>query len=121
MPFLKDDVIKVNQYIYDHKKIFNKEIGSRIKHFRKTNDVTIEEFSEKSLMNINQLSHLENGKNGITLNKFIIICNSLGCNPNTLLEPYMFSANYNDDLFYYEIQQGKNLSKNLLNYIILKK
>lgn len=121
MFFSKDDIIRVNQYIYDHKKTFNEEIGSRIKSFRKINNVTIEEFSEKSLMSINQLSHLENGNNGITLNKFIIICNSLCCKPNTLLEPYIFSANYNEDLFYNEIQNDKSLPRNLLNYLILKK
>ena len=73
------------------------------------------------LMTSNQMAQIENGKNGITLNKFVIICNSLGCLPNELLENFLYSAKTNDDILFSKLQQGKSISRNVFDYIISKK
>lgn len=121
MHVCKDDILKVNQYIYDNKTKFNFEVGEKIKEYRKQNNITMKEFADRSLMGINQINQIENGRNGITLSKFIILCNALEINPNILLEEFLYSSKINEDILYYSLQGHKNLSRNIVDFIIRKK
>lgn len=115
------NIIKVNQYIRDNRDSFNYFIGQKIKEVRKVKNIQYTEFEERSLMGINQISQIENGKNGISLNKFVIICNALEVNPNDFLEELLFAPKINEDILYYCLQEDKSISKNILNFIVRKR
>jgi len=117
MKYVIDDIIKMNQYIKNKKKMFNIEIGEIIKNNRIKNNISMDEFSERSTINSSYLYQIEKGINGITLNNFLIICNSLILNPNDLLEPFLYTSEISNDVLYYELQKNKNISKNILNFM----
>lgn len=120
MNSFEEEIINVNQYIYNNKKKFNIEIGETIKDIRNKNSISLEEFSLKSLMDKKQLLQIESGTNGITLNKFTIICNSLNVSPDILLEKFLYTNKLKEDKLFYELQNGKNLSRNLINFLKIK-
>lgn len=118
---LNYDILNVNQYILEHKKILNIDFGNTIKEYRIKNNMSLNDVSTMCLMTSNQMSQIENGKNGVTLSKFIVICNSLGCSPNELIEFFLYSSKTNEDILFSKLQQEKNISKNILEYMISKK
>ena len=115
------DILNVNQYIVEHKKMLNIEFGNTIKEYRNNNDIALKDFSYRCLMTTNQISQIENGKNGVTLSKFLVICNALGCMPNELLENYLYTPKNNDDILFSKLQDNKDISQNIFDYIISKK
>lgn len=115
------DVLKVNNYIFTHRKEFNKEIGGMIKEWRIRKKLSLEEMATMTLMTPSYINQLERGINGITLNKFILICNALEINLKEILQMYLFCKETNEDYLYRELQENKNLSKNVLEFMKNKK
>lgn len=111
------ETIQVNQYIQSHRGEFNKEIGLAIRNYRLNNNIPINVVSERSMMTISYLNQIENGINGISLIKFICICNALEAKPQEIIESFIFGGNKNEDLIYNELQKEKNLSKNILEFM----
>lgn len=114
---LSSEIVNVNQYIINHKDEFNKEIGYLIKQVRKRKDISIDTMSARTLMVPSYISKLENGMNGISLNKFVVVCNALEIRSQQILDEFLYSSKIQDDLLYEELQKGKNLSKNIINFL----
>ena len=115
------EVLKVNNYIFTHRKEFNKEIGNMIKEWRIKRKLSIEEMATMTLMTPSYINQLEKGTNGISLNKFILICNALEINLKEILQMYLFTKEDNEDILYEKLQENKNISKNILEFIKNKK
>lgn len=115
------ETLKVNQYIFNHKKEFNKEIGLKIKEIRISKNISTSDLAMRTMMTPTYIIQIENGIYGLTLNKFIIICNALEVNPNNILEDFTFGSKQNEDILFNELQQGKNISENIENYMKNKK
>lgn len=111
------DILKVNNYIATHRNEFNKEIGNMIKEWRIKRNLSIEEMSCLTLMGPSYINQLEKGTNGISLNKFILICNALEINLKEALEMYLYTKENNEDVLYRELQNGKNISKNIVEFM----
>ena len=114
-------IIDVNNYIRSHKKELNREIGDLIKKYRNEKNISTEEFANRLLASQPYIVQLEKGDVGISLNKFIMICNSLEIDPKEILDKFLFYSKSNEDLLYRELQESKNLSINLLKFIKNKK
>ena len=65
------EILNVNQYISNHKNELNKEIGGLIKQIRLKKKISIDEMSIIAITSPAYINQIENGVNGITLNKFI--------------------------------------------------
>lgn len=115
------ETLKVNQYIFNHKKEFNKEIGLKIKEVRISKNISTSDLATRTLMTPTYIIQIENGIYGLTLNKFMIICNALEVEPKDILDEFVFGSKMNEDILYKELQNGKNLSKNISNYMKNKK
>lgn len=114
---LKTEIIEVNQYILNHKKEFNKELGNKIKKIRLENGLTLDEMADLTLMAPTYIAQLENGTNGLSLNKFIIICNALKINTQEVLKDFLFVKESNEDILFEELQNGKNISENIIKFV----
>ncbi|MBR3613785.1 MAG: helix-turn-helix transcriptional regulator [Clostridia bacterium] len=114
------DVLEVNNYIVKHRREFNKEIGKMIKEWRLKKKISIEEMSCMTFMAPSYINQLERGTNGISLNKFILICNALEINLKEVLEIYIYKKQTNEDVLYSKLQEGKCISENILEYIKCK-
>lgn len=110
-------IASINQYLTNHKNEFNKEIGSLIKEIRTSKDISVERFSDMILTSNSYVSQIEQGSNGLSLIKFILICNALKIKPLDLIENFVFYEDDNEDILYKELQDSKNISKNLINYM----
>lgn len=117
---LSSEIVNVNQYILNHKKEFNKEIGEVIRNMRNQKDVSIDLMASRTLMQPSYIAQIENGVNGLTLNKFVMVCNALETDPGEVLENFLYTSKLNEDLLYNELQNGKNISKNILDFMKLK-
>ncbi len=115
------ETLKVNQYIFNHKKEFNKEIGLKIKEIRISKNISTSDLATRTLMTPTYIIQIENGIYGLTLNKFMIICNALEVEPKDILDEFVFGSKMNEDILYKELQNGKNLSENISNYMKNKK
>lgn len=111
------ETLNVNQYIFNHKKEFNIEIGSKIKEIRVKKNISAEQMAIRTMMAPSYIMQIENGTNGVTLNKFVIICNALEIEPKDILDDFLYGSKTNEDLIYNELQNDKNLSKNVMNYL----
>lgn len=115
------EIININQYITNHKKNFNIEIGYQIRESRKSKNITTEQLALRSIMSPSYIIQIEKGVYGLTLNKFITICNALEVNPNEVLGDFVYGCKNNEDILYNELQNNKNISKNIINYLKNKK
>ena len=115
------EILKVNNYIFTHRKEFNKEIGKMIKEWRIRRNLSIEDMACLTLMGPSYINQLEKGANGISLNKFIIICNALEINLKQVLEMYLYTKENNEDILYRELQKEKNIAINMIEFIKNKK
>lgn len=115
------EVLKVNNYVATHRTEFNKEIGNMIKEWRIKRNLSIEEMACLTFMGPSYINQLEKGTNGISLNKFILICNALEINLKEVLEMYLYTKESSEDYFFKELQEGKNISENVLNFMKYKK
>lgn len=120
MSDLNSSVIAANQYIFNHKKEFNKELGGVLREIRNQKGITTEEMANLTLMSTSYIIQLENGVNGITLSKFVIICNALQIEPKEILENFLYVKESNEELLYDELQNGKNISQNILSFMKMK-
>lgn len=111
------ETVGVNQYIFNHKKEFNIEIGSKIKELRTKKNISADQMAARTMMAPSYIMQIENGTNGVTLNKFVIICNALEIEPKEILDDFLYGSKTNEDLIYNELQKDKNLSRNIINYL----
>lgn len=109
------DIIDVNHYILNNKSKFNYEIGQELRLIRKCKKISLEELSYKTMMEPSYIRQIEKGNNGITLSKFIIICNALETKPQEILEDFLYFSFENR--IYENFQKEKNLLKNIMFYM----
>lgn len=114
---IETDVIEVNQYILKHKKELNIELGKNLKEIRLKRGITLEEMSALTQMAPTYIAQLENGSNGLSLNKFIIICNALKINTQEILRDFLFVKKASEDILFEELQNGKNISNNIIEFV----
>jgi len=115
------EVIKLNKYFLDHKEKFNQEFGSALKKVRFSKKLAIDKVSERAVISPRYLSSVEQGIYGLSLLKFICLCNSLEISPSEILEEFIYGCKTNDDILYNHLQGGKDISKNILNFLKKKK
>ena len=111
------DIISVNHYILNHKKELNKEMGKIIRMWRIKRKISLEEMSAMTFMSTSYITQLENGVNGITMSKFIIICNALEIELKEILQMFIFTQYSNEDILFSKLQDGKNLSENVIDFL----
>lgn len=112
-----EKITAINQYLLKHKENFNKDIGIIIKDIRFNKNISTEAFSGMISTSNSYVSQIEQGNNGLSLIKFILICNALKIKPNKLLDNFIYFDHDNEDILYNELQQDKNISENVINYI----
>ena len=115
------EVLKVNSYIITHRQEFNKEIGNMIKEWRIKKKLSVEEMGAMTMMAPSYINQLEKGTNGVSLNKFILICNALEIDLKEVLQMYLYIKETNEDILYRNLQTGKNISQNILDFMKDKK
>ena len=120
MEIPKSEIIKINDYIFNHKNEFTKEFGEEVKRIREEKNMTAEELAERALTTVNYIRQIESGDYGVSLSKLIVICNALEINPGVLVSNFIV-CDLNDDSFYEELQDSKNLSENIIRYMKNKK
>lgn len=111
------NIIKVNEYLLNHKKEFDKEIGVLIKKFREKQNISTKLFSERTMISEAYIRQIENGCYGLSLSKFIIICNALEISPYSIIDEFIFGCKKNEDLFYTKLQNDKNILINVFDFI----
>ena len=111
------DILKVNQYILKHQNEFNKEIGGLIKEIRLNKKINKDEMATNIFMSPSYITKIEKGIVGIKLNRFIMICNCLKVHPKEILDSFLFNPRINEDILFNELQNGKNITTNILDYI----
>ena len=97
---------------FDVPKRFNNEFSAE----RVNRNITLEEVALRSKTSTSYISQIEKGGYGLSLIKFITICNALEVNEN-ILEKFLFAGKKNEDFLYYKLQDGKNISQNILDYM----
>ncbi len=112
-----EKITAVNQYLMKHKDNFNFEIGTAIKEIRCSKDISVGTFSRMIYTSNSYASQIEQGSNGLSLIKFILICNALKVKPDQFLNNYIYFEEDNEDILYKELQQSKNISNNMINYM----
>lgn len=110
------DITTVNSYILNHKEDFIKDIGEVLKQERINRNITIEEVALRTKSSPSYISQIEKGSYGLSLIKFITVCNAIEANEN-ILEKFLYTGKKNEDLLYYKLQEGKNISENIINYM----
>lgn len=110
------DIICVNKYILEHKENFIKDIGEILKNERINKKISLEEVALRTQTSTSYISQIEKGTYGLSLVKFITMCNALEINEK-ILEKFLYGSKKNEDIFYYELQNNKNLSINIINYL----
>ena len=94
------EIIKINDYILKHKSNFTKEFGLELKKLREERKMTAEDLAERAITPVSYLRQIENGEYGVSLIKFISICNALEINPSQLISDYIIGDKTNDDLIF---------------------
>ena len=115
------EIIKVNQYFSDQKEKFNIEVGETIRNIRNKKRISINDFALRAVTSSGYMMQVENGRYGLSLSKFIAICNALEISPNEVLEEFLYSGKTNEDILYNALQKEKDVSKNIIEYMIDKK
>lgn len=110
------DILTVNTYILEHKEDFIKDIGEVLKEERINKNITLEEVALRTKSSTSYINQIERGTYGLSLIKFITMCNALEVNEK-ILERFLYAGKRNEDMLYYELQNGKNLSKNIIDYL----
>lgn len=113
------DILAVNAYILEHKEEFVKDLGEVLKIERLKKNITLDEMALRTKSSTSYITQIEKGSYGLSLMKFITICNALEVDEK-ILGNFLYAGKKSEDLFYYELQKEKNLSENMLNYLIKK-
>ena len=116
MEIPNSEIVKINDYISNHKNVFLKEFGEEVKIIREEKRMTAEELAERALTTVNYIRQIECGDYGVSLTKFITICNALEINPSSLVCNFIV-GDANEDLMFNEFQKSKNISENILQYM----
>lgn len=114
------DILEVNTYILNHKEKFIKDLGETLKLERIKKNITLEDVAIRTKSSTSYITQIEKGTYGVSLLKFITICNAIEADEK-ILEKFLYSGKKNEDLFYYELQKEKDFSQNMLKYLIKKK
>lgn len=114
-------ITEVNNYLKNHKKELNQEVGNIIKKYRTMKKISTEKLANRICVSQPYVIQLEKGDVGISLNRFIMICNALEINLNEILDDFLFCYKSNEDMLYKVLQEDKNISKNILQFIKSKK
>ncbi len=112
-----EDIITINQYLVNHKNNFYKEVGSVIKEIRNYRKIPLEAFSSMAITSNSYACQIEQGNNGLSLLKFVLICNALKVKPKHIIDSFIIYNEDNEDLLYNELQYDKNISRNVFNFI----
>ena len=118
------DTTNTNKYLFSHRKDLNHDLGIIIRNIRLSKNITREELAEMLVTSTSYISQIESGKNGVSLIKFIAICNALEISPQKIIEDYVYTETnsiLDNKEFYEYLQNEKDLSKNLINYIKYKR
>lgn len=116
MEIPNSEIIKINDYIINHKNEFTKEFGEEVRRLRDEKGITAEELAERAVTTVSYLRQIECGEYGISLTKFIALCNALEINPSILVSNFIV-GDKNDDLLYNELQESKNITENIVRYM----
>lgn len=111
------EIIKVNEYFLERKEKFNIEVGEKLRKLRTKKGFSIEDIALRAVTSPTYIIQIENGKYGLSLSKFISICNSLELSPNEVLEEFLYGGKTNEDILYNKLQLGKDISKNIVDYM----
>ena len=114
---LNSEIVKVNQYFSDQKEKFNIEVGETIRNLRVKKGISINDVALRAVSSSGYILQVENGKYGLSLSKFIAICNALEISPNEILEEFLFGGKTNEDILFDKLQENKNISKNIIEYM----
>lgn len=115
------EIQDINNYLLSEKKNFYKELGENLRKIRKGKSISINELSIRTLISVTYISQIEKGEYGMTLIKFISICNALGINPDFILKDFIVINSFNEDILFEKLQESKNLSINIIDFIKCKK
>ena len=107
----------MNEYILKEKRRLNLEIGEKLREKRREKNVNLVELAEKTNTSQTYISQIEKGEYSISLFKFIFFCNALEINVLEFLDEFIYKEQSNEDILYEKLQNDKNLSKNVLEYL----
>lgn len=110
------DILTVNTYILDHKEDFIKDIGEILKTERIKQNITLEEIALRSKSSTSYITQIEKGTYGLSLIKFITMCNALEVDEK-ILQRFLYYGKKNEDKLYYQLQKGKDISQNVIDYL----
>lgn len=82
-----------------------KTIGQRIKELRKSKGVTQKELAERAMINVTQLSLIENDKHSPAIETLLRIAEGLGC--KIVVQFVEKEVMVNDDLILYQESRDK--------------
>lgn len=114
------DVADINSYMLRQKKKFNQELGAKLKEIRKLQKISLNELSTKTLISSTYISQIEKGEYGISLFKFVTLCNTLETNVEDVLDGFVIGNKKNDDILFEKLQGKKDISYNVLEFMKCK-
>ena len=114
------DITDINSYMLQQKVKFNQELGANLRKMRKLKKVSLNELSNKTMISSTYLSQIEKGEYGISLFKFVTLCNTLETNIEDLLENFIIGSKINEDILIEKLQEKKDISSNILEYMKYK-
>lgn len=111
------DVQEINNYLLKNKTKFYQEMGDKLKEIRISQNITVSKLALKTFISTTYLCQIEKGEYGVSLIKFITICNSLGINPGYLLKDFIVTNKLDEDLLIEKLQGSKNISTNIIDFL----
>ena len=114
------DVQEINNYLLKNKTRFYQEMGDKLKEIRISQNITINKLALKTFISNTYLTQIEKGQYGLSLIKFITICNSLGINPNYILRDFIITNRTDEDILIEKLQGSKNILINIVDFMKCK-
>ena len=115
------DIQIINQYILKEKKKLSQVVGEKLKEKRKEKKISIIKLSEYINTSPTYISQIEKGEYSISLLKFIMFCNALEINSLDFLQEFICIEDKNEDILFAKLQDKKNISINILEFMKEKK
>ena len=111
----------MNTYILNEKEKLNKEIGEKLRKKRLERKISAVELAQYTNTSSSYINEIEKGKYNISLLRFILLCNSLEINIAEFLDEFIFTHSKSEDVLYEKLQENKNISYNILEFMKEKK